>query len=249
MNPFLMLVMVEVGLAVITFAILMWTPAPYGRNIRPGWGPTLPSRAAWIIMESPGVLWVGAVFFSGRHHTELLPCIFLGLWLCHYGHRTFIWPFRMRLAGRRMPWLVVLLALSFNFLNGYINAIFISDVATYGVNDWTRLTLWLGLALFVAGLVINLYADEILRGLRKDGEGGYQLPERGPFRFITSANYFGEMVEWIGWALMTRSPAGWAFALYTAANLAPRARSHHRWYRERFEQIPASRKALIPFVW
>ena len=41
---------------------------------------------------------------------------------------------------------------------------------------------------------------------------------------------------------------GLAFALYTFANLAPRALSHHRWYRERFPEYPADRKAILPFL-
>ena len=40
--------------------------------------------------------------------------------------------------------------------------------------------------------------------------------------------------------------AGLAFAAWTMANLVPRARAHHRWYRERFPDYPARRKALVP---
>ena len=36
---------------------------------------------------------------------------------------------------------------------------------------------------------------------------------------------------------------------YTFANLAPRAVSHRRWYRETFPDYPPSRKALVPWVW
>jgi protein-S-isoprenylcysteine O-methyltransferase Ste14 len=69
------------------------------------------------------------------------------------------------------------------------------------------------------------------------------------YRWISSPNYFGEIVEWLGWALMTWSLAGLAFAVYTTANLAPRAFSNHRWYREKFpDTYPSERRALIPFV-
>ena len=47
---------------------------------------------------------------------------------------------------------------------------------------------------------------------------------------------------------MTWSGAGLAFAIYSVANLAPRAFSNHRWYLEKFDDYPAERKALIPFV-
>jgi protein-S-isoprenylcysteine O-methyltransferase Ste14 len=69
------------------------------------------------------------------------------------------------------------------------------------------------------------------------------------YRWISCPNYFGEIVEWIGWAIATWSLAGLAFALWTAANLAPRARSHHQWYRESFADYPQERKALVPRLW
>ena len=65
---------------------------------------------------------------------------------------------------------------------------------------------------------------------------------------MSCPNYLGEIVEWIGWAILTWSLAGASFAVWTAANLAPRALSNHRWYREQFTDYPPARRALIPFV-
>jgi hypothetical protein len=56
------------------------------------------------------------------------------------------------------------------------------------------------------------------------------------------------MIEWTGWAIATLSLPGLVFALWTAANLAPRALKHHAWYRKTFPDYPQSRKAIIPFV-
>jgi protein-S-isoprenylcysteine O-methyltransferase Ste14 len=69
------------------------------------------------------------------------------------------------------------------------------------------------------------------------------------YRWISCPNYLGEIVEWSGWALATWSLPGLAFAVWTAANLAPRAHSHHLWYREHFEDYPPQRKALLPGLW
>jgi len=41
---------------------------------------------------------------------------------------------------------------------------------------------------------------------------------------------------------------GLVFFLWTAANLAPRAFSTHKWYLSTFPDYPKNRKALIPFI-
>ena len=84
--------------------------------------------------------------------------------------------------------------------------------------------------------------------LRAPGESGYKIPRGGLYRWVSCPNYFGELLEWLGWALATWSTAGLAFAVYTAANLVPRALAHHRWYQERFDDYPAERKAVVPLV-
>jgi 3-oxo-5-alpha-steroid 4-dehydrogenase 1 len=66
------------------------------------------------------------------------------------------------------------------------------------------------------------------------------------FRYVSSANYTGEIILWCGWAMMSWTLAGLTFAIFTISNLAPRALSHHRWYRDTFPDYPKDRKALIP---
>ena len=91
-----------------------------------------------------------------------------------------------------------------------------------------------------------MHSDNILLRLRKPGGSGYSIPRGGAFRYVSCPNYLGELLEWAGWALATWSLAGLAFFAYAVANLLPRALSHHRWYREKFEDYPAKRRALIP---
>ena len=107
----------------------------------------------------------------------------------------------------------------------------------------------LGAALFLAGLVINVQADEVLRRLRLATPTGYGRPEGGLYRFVSCPNYLGELVEWCGFALLTFSVPALVFAVWTAANLVPRARTHHEWYRRTFPDYPEARKAIIPFIW
>lgn len=241
---------VELGLAAVTFVTLWFITAPYGRHGRAGWGPTLPSRLGWIVMESPAVLAFAVIFAYGEHRHEAVPLVLLALWQTHYLHRTVIYPFRMRARGKRMPVFIAGSAIAFNLLNAYVNARWISHIGQYQL-DWLRDPRFLGgAALFIAGMAVNIRADSVLFSLREESDtsGGYRIPRGGLYERVSCPNYLGELMEWLGWALATWSLAGLAFAAYTAANLVPRAVAHHRWYHETFDDYPAERKALIPYV-
>ncbi|GAA1794716.1 3-oxo-5-alpha-steroid 4-dehydrogenase [Luedemannella flava] len=241
-----LLVLLEFGLAIATAVGLIFITAPYGRHGRAGWGPTVPARVAWIVMESPAPLLFLGVFLAGEHRADVVPLVLLGLWQLHYVQRTFVYPFLLR-GGARMPVSIMAMAIAFNTLNAYINARWVSSVGTYPTDWLTDPRFVLGVLVFLTGYSVNLWADRVLRGLRTAGNG-YQIPRGGLYRWVSCPNYLGEIVEWFGWALTTWSPAGLAFAVYTAANLAPRAVSNHRWYRERFPDYPPQRRALIPFL-
>lgn len=149
-----------------------------------------------------------------------------------------------------MPLAVAGLGLLFNVGNAYVNSRYLFTLSPGYPPAWLIDVRFLaGLALFVTGFVINRWADRSLHNLRQPGEEGYRIPQGGLYRWISCPNYFGEVVEWSGWALATWSLPGLAFALWTAANLLPRAWAHHRWYRRNFPDYPRERKAVIPWVW
>ena len=238
----------EFGFAIVTVFLLVWISAPYGRYERAGWGPTLPAVLGWVLMELPCVALFALFFFSGDNRFEVVPLVLLGLWQLHYLNRTFLFPLRMRAKSRRMPILIMLLALTFNTLNAFINAWWIGHLGSYSIEWLTDPRFLLGSALFLAGWLGNLHSDSILRNLRKPGDTGYKIPRGGLYRWVSAPSYMCEILEWTGWAIATWSTAGLAFAVYAAANMAPRALSHHAWYKERFADYPPNRKALIPHV-
>jgi 3-oxo-5-alpha-steroid 4-dehydrogenase 1 len=99
----------------------------------------------------------------------------------------------------------------------------------------------------LGGWLVNFQADRILINLRADGFDGYRIPYGGAFRWVSAANYFGEIILWAGWALMAWTLPGLIFVLFSIANLLPRALSIHRWYRETFpDEYPRERKAIVP---
>ena len=238
-----------VAVGVASFLALLFVTAPYGRHERPGWGPSLPARIAWIVQELPAPLLFTIVFLRGEHAFRPAPPAFLFLWQLHYLQRTFVFPLRLRVGANHVPVSTVVMAIVFNVTNASLNAYAITHGALRHVEAWfTDPRFVIGVALFLAGWAVNLNSDAILRNLRKPGETGYKIPHGGLFRFVSCPNYLGEIIEWCGWALATWTWAGAAFAFFTIANLLPRALSHHRWYRARFPEYPPERKAIIPFV-
>merc|ERR1719183_1059791 len=107
-----------------------------------------------------------------------------------------------------------------------------------------------GLGIWAAGLYINMQADDILRNLRKPGETGYKIPHGGMFEYVSGANFFGEIVEWTGYAIaMGGALPGLMFSLCSICNIGPRAISHHKWYLDKFKDAYPPRKAIIPFIY
>ena len=202
-------------------------------------------------MESVSVILFFIMFIIGAVPPTATTITFLILWEVHYIQRAFLYPFLLRDGKKKMPLAIILIAMFYNLSNGYINGRYLFH---FSHNRYT--TEWLldprfifGMVLFIAGFVINLWADNKLRSLRQPGETDYKIPYGGLYRFISCPNYFGEILEWTGWAIATWSLPGLAFAVWTFANLAPRARSNHKWYRTQFNQYPPERKALIPGIW
>ena len=170
------------------------------------------------------------------------------MWESHYAHRTFVYPFSIRAkpGAREAAW-VVALGFTFNTINAFLNGTWISNTG-YEVSWFWEPRFIVGVALFVSGYAINKWSDATLRALRKPGERGYEIPRGGLFEWISCPNYFGELIAWAGWAVATWSLPGLAFALFTAANLLPRARANHQWYLQRFADYPKRRRAMLPLL-
>jgi len=235
--------------AALTAITLLLLPAPYGRHQRKGWGPTMGTRAAWVVMESPAVIAFFGFYACGARATDLVPLVLLATWQSHYLYRTFIYPMRLRPGGRPTPVAVVAMGFLFNTINAYLNARFLSELGPVYETSWLLDPRFLiGVSMFVGGMALNRQADRVLLNLRKPGESGYKIPRGGAYNLISCPNYFGETVQWLGWALACWSLAGLSFAVFTAANLIPRALAHHRWYHETFPDYPKKRRAVIPWI-
>jgi 3-oxo-5-alpha-steroid 4-dehydrogenase 1 len=233
----------------VVFISLFFIVAPYGRHVRKGWGYAVGNKLGWVLMEAPAPVAFAVCFLLGVK-TGITGIIFLILWEAHYLHRAFIYPFGRRGSARRMPLSVVSFGFLFNVMNGYLNGRYIFTFSGgYGVNWLADPRFIVGTVLFITGFIVNRQADQVLRGLRQPGESGYKISYSRLFRLVSSPNYLGEITIWLGWAMATWSLPGLVFAFWTIANLLPRARANHAWYKANFPDYPPERKALLPGVW
>jgi 3-oxo-5-alpha-steroid 4-dehydrogenase 1 len=235
-------------LAGATFVTLLFVAAPYGRHARSGWGPTVPSRIAWLVMESPSSIGFAIVFALTASRVSVGSMALFFLWQAHYVHRNYVYPVRMREKKRRMPLLIVALGFAFNCVNSFLNGRQIARSENYPASWCLDPRFVLGAALFVLGMAINIQSDNTLLRLRETENGGYRVPQGGLFQWVSCPNYLGEIIEWFGWAVASWSWAGLTFGIYTCANLLPRALAHHQWYRRQFSDYPAGRTAIIPYL-
>lgn len=225
----------------------MYKPAPYGRHTSLKWGPMISNQWGWWMMELP-VFIVMACFLLYTQISIYSPTTWLMvLFLFHYANRVFIYPFRIKTKGKMMPLIIAGSAIIFNVINGSIIGYSLLH-STYEVAYFTSPRFLVGVVLFFTGMIINNGSDSALIKLRSNGNTSYQIPTGGLFKYVSCPNYLGEIIEWLGFALMCSTLGGWSFFIWTCANLIPRALAHHKWYREKFNDYPANRKVLIPYL-
>ena len=239
--------------AVIVFIALHFVEAGYGMMYTRRWGVAINNRIGWVIMEAPVFIVMVLLWWHSSRRFETAPLVMFLLFQLHYFQRSFIFPILIKSRGR-MPLSIIAMGAFFNILNALMQGGWIFYVSPADRYPTSWLLSWqfiAGTLLFFAGMFINIQSDSIIRSLRRPGDTAHYIPRGGMYRYVSSANYFGETVEWIGFALLTWSWAGTVFALWTFANLAPRARAINRRYANEFgEQFTSLKlKNIIPFIY
>lgn len=241
------------AMAVIVFIALQRVSAGYGILYTRKWGPTLDNRTGWVAMEAPAFVSMLCFWLLSPRSGAVAPAVMASLFLLHYFQRSFVFPFLIR-GKSRMPVAIVVMGVTFNIVNAYLIGgwlFWVAPVGRYTVSWLCDPLFILGAVVFFFGMWVNLQSDYIVRHLRKAGDTRHYIPCGGFYRYVTSANYFGELVEWTGYAILTWSVGGAVFALWTFANLAPRARKLTARYEEEFgdDYRRLHRRHIIPFIY
>lgn len=237
--------------ALIVFVALYFVNACYGMFNDGKWGRNVSNKLGWVVMESPVVVILIVMWFLSARRSMPVPTLMTGFMLLHYVQRAFVFPLLIK-SKSSMPIAIVALAILFNLMNASIQGgwiLYLSPVDMY-TPEWLSTPQFIaGTVLFFTGMGVNIHSDYVIRNLRKPGDTRHYLPQKGMYKYVTSSNYFGEIVEWIGFAVLTWSLAGAVFAVWTCANLIPRANSIYKRYRSEFGDEVGKRKRVIPFIY
>ncbi|KAJ3706916.1 hypothetical protein LUZ61_010621 [Rhynchospora tenuis] len=111
---------------------------------------------------------------------------------------------------------------------------------------------WVGAAIFFLGWVHQFRCHSILGSLRKNkGADEYIIPYGDWFKYVSCPHFFAEIVIYVGILVASGGYdiTVWLLLIFVAANLSFAAADTHRWYKQKFEDYPRTRRAIIPFIY
>lgn len=249
-------------LGVVVFVALYFVNAGYGMFLNNKWGKTINNKLAWFLMEFPIFLAMIIIWLASPHRFDIVPMIFLLIFEIHYFQRSIIFPWIMK-GNSQMSLAVMFMGIAFNILNAMMQGYWIffesynANYQVFGLSysdiEWLRSPQFIiGVCIFLSGFYVNLRSDYIIRHLRKDeNDTKHYLPSGFLFEYVTSANYLGELMEWLGFAILTWSLSGLVFFWWTFANLVPRAHNIYKRYQMEFkDEMDAKHlKRIFPFIY
>ena len=108
----------------------------------------------------------------------------------------------------------------------------------------------LGILIVAVGEVLNGYHHWLLARLRQLGVRIYVVPRHGLFGWVACPHYLGEILSFVGYAMMSDLLPVWGNTLVASAYLSAKANSTLNWYRrEKPLTIPSRWDRLIPFAY
>ena len=254
---------VMIGMAVVVFISLYFVEAGYGIFMSEKWGKGINNKVAWFLMESPIFFAMLIIWLISPNRFAIVPMVFLLIFEIHYFQRSLVFPWLMKGKKSRMSYTVMFSGILFNILNAIMQGYWIffesfnRNYQVRGLSYSDVAWLWspqfiIGVIIFFLGFYVNLRSDYIIRHLRKsDEDTKHYLPEGFMFEYVTSANYLGEMMEWLGFAILTWSLSGLVFFIWTFANLVPRANAIYKRYKLEFADVIERKKLkrVFPYIY
>lgn len=212
----------------------------------------VPSRVGMFLLYSPALV-VSLAYLknaptSGNGREKLTA----SLLAIHFGKRVLESLFLHRYSGTMNGDFLLPISTSYA-LTAALVAHQQRQIVAYAGDFVDQRMLLAGVALNVVGQLGNFYHHWLLATLRpRKGEGDfehkYTIPEAGLFKYVTAPHYFFELIAWLGVAGVTQHLSPLLTVGDMLSYLAGRSIATTRWYKSKFENYPAERKNLIPFL-
>ena len=168
---FNLFLIVMASIAAMVFITLFFVTAGYGKFATKKWGPAINNKIGWLLMEAPVFVVMTILWLKSDRAFEPALLVMFAIFQLHYFQRSFIFPFLLKGNGR-MPLSIILMGALFNTLNGLMQGgwlFYISPENRYPASWLASWQFIAGAMVFVAGFIINIHSDSIIRNLRKPG--------------------------------------------------------------------------------
>ncbi len=206
---------------------------PPKKNINPGF--ILPGLLSIIVFAT--------VFLSGNHAKTEITWIFFSFWIIHFTVKivfNLINPshHETQIANTKMLSAIV-------SINALINGYCLGWLwPAYAVSWMQNMAFISGSLILGLGFLIQITAN--IRMTPKKNET--DALDSGLHKIVFCPGYLGEILQWGGFAMITWNSSAAAAFCWMLATLLAQATSQKHKYLLQFPELPATRKALIPFI-
>ncbi|KAG6601242.1 3-oxo-5-alpha-steroid 4-dehydrogenase 2, partial [Cucurbita argyrosperma subsp. sororia] len=202
------------------------------------------SRSGMLLLYAPAAL-AGAVSFWIFPNDDLRILLLKSALTLHFVKRNFEVLFIHKYSGKMA--LDSALIISLSYFSSTALMIYAQELSRTLPEPSIDLK-FIGISLFLIGIIGNFYHHYILSQTRKKGETGYKIPKGGLFCVVICPHYLFEITVYFGFALISQTIYSLCFAIATAMYLGGRSYATRKWYLSKFEDFPQHIKALVPFV-
>ena len=144
-------------IGIVAFPFLLRQTAPYGRHTTEGWGPMISNQIGWMIQEGVAPIFISIWFWLGHIEKTHTSYFFYSLYMAHYIYRSYIFPFRTKTQGKKIPLVICGSAVFFNACNTFILGYFLGNIGgNYSDEYFLTPRFFLGFAIFLSGVFINV---------------------------------------------------------------------------------------------
>jgi 3-oxo-5-alpha-steroid 4-dehydrogenase 1 len=213
------------------------------------WTASVNSRVGWFVAYLvPLLVYVGLHLQAGSPRSPYHWALLAGM-VFHFGKRCLESLFLHKYSKPTGATAYLLIIWAYSTM--VLAAGWFQTHAVSAAEGWApelRPALIAGAGIFLVGQAINFYHHLLLARLRPAGAvgQGYRVPQGGLFRWVACPHYLGEIISWVGYAVMAGLPPSWGNAAVVVVYLGARSRSTLRWYQQNLPDWPADRRALVP---